>query len=119
MGRALAALVGRHWQPNEIESEDVTRVVTRRRHGASPMERKSLSEVQGRVENVPVRCVLEEDLPLTVDKSIRVLLDCGAGERLWSGAVVKEKKLASALQLALPEKRAAHQVDQVYLTVLV
>ena len=33
----------------------------------------------GRIEDVPVRCVFPEDLPLTVGKNVRVLLDCGAG----------------------------------------
>ena len=75
----------------------------------------------GRVKDVPVWCVLKEDLPLTVEKSVWVLLDCGAGEQFWSGTVVEKKQLPSALQLAQPKKQAVHQVDQVhvYLTVLV
>ena len=66
----------------------------------------------GRIENVPMHCVLEEDLPLQVGKSVRIPLDCGGGEQVWSGMVVEKKRLPSVLQLALPEKRAAYR-DQV------
>ena len=66
----------------------------------------SSRKYDGRVEDVPIRCVLLEDLPLAVGKSVRARLDSGAGERVWSGTVVETRSVPSALELALPEKRA-------------
>ena len=62
------------------------------------------SRYDNKVEDVPAHCILEEDRPASVGRSVRVQLDQGG--RIWKGVVEDLLSPPSALELALPANRA-------------
>ena len=62
------------------------------------------SRYDNKVEDVPTHCILKDDMPASVGRSVRVQLDQGG--RIWKGVVEDLLSPPSALELALPAKRA-------------
>ena len=58
-----------------------------------------------KVEDVPAQCVLDEDRPPSVGRTVRVRLGHGERARIWKGTVLQSLPAPSALELALPAKR--------------
>jgi hypothetical protein len=65
------------------------------------------SRYDGKLEDIPSTSVEEEDQPPCIEKTVRVRLQCGRAEKVWTGTVIEILWQPSALDLALPEKRAA------------
>ena len=64
-------------------------------------------------------CVEFEDRPLHVGKMVCVTIGSGRGERAWTGTVVDVLQQPSALDLALPEKRAASAKEvRMYISII-
>ena len=62
------------------------------------------SRYDNKVEDVPAHCILEEDRPASIGRSVRIQLDIRG--RIWKGVVEDLLSPPSALELALPAKRA-------------
>ena len=59
-----------------------------------------------KVEDVPAQCVLDEDRPSSVGRTVQVRLGHRTRARIWQGTVIQSLPPPSALELVLPAKRA-------------
>ena len=68
------------------------------------MGQQHLQKYDGRIEDVPCECILEEHRAMV--KEVGSKVKARFGQKVWTGVVMKRLEWPSALDLALPEKRS-------------